>query len=161
MGDIVLIAFYILMIVTYIVIKKHMHLFDMIFCWLMALFLDDVYFMVVTLNYELILPSPQMWDMILRLVYQHVITPMIVVWAMLIWVTKHGWIVRLGSMIFYSLMLMSIKIFLHYLGVVQYASMWKLGWSYLESLLLIICTGITLLIFRAIMRKDGISYEPS
>ncbi|MDR6549872.1 hypothetical protein J2736_001055 [Paenibacillus qinlingensis] len=117
--------------------------------------------MIVSLNYSYIVPSLHYGDIFLRLVYQQIFTPMIVIWAMERWVSKHGLLYKLGTVIFYSLVLMLLKIWLHRLEIIQYSDMWKLEWSYLESLLLLSATGIGLLIFRAIMRKDGIPYESS
>ncbi|WP_310224144.1 hypothetical protein [Paenibacillus qinlingensis] len=123
--------------------------------------MNDAYFMIVSLNYSYIVPSLHYGDIFLRLVYQQIFTPMIVIWAMERWVSKHGLLYKLGTVIFYSLVLMLLKIWLHRLEIIQYSDMWKLEWSYLESLLLLSATGIGLLIFRAIMRKDGIPYESS
>ncbi len=159
MGNILLITWYILTIITFFVIKRRLQLFETIFCWLIVVFLHDVYFMIITLNYHLLIPSQRLPDIILRIVNQQIITPIFVIWAMDQCVKKRSLLHKLVYIIIFSIMLMVLKTCNHYLGIVQYSSQWKPSWSYLESILLLICIGIALMLYRTVMRKEGIPFE--
>lgn len=157
MGNILLITFYILTSITFFVTKKRMHLYEIIFCWLVVVLLHDYFFMIVTVNYKWVIPSPLLSDVFLRIGYQHIIAPIIVIFALEWWRLKRGLLHKLLSIVFFTIVFMALKRYLFYLGVVTYSSAWKEWWSYLETIMLFSITGITLVVFRWIMRKDGIA----
>lgn len=157
MGNILLVTFYILSSITYFVIKKRMHLYEIIFCWLIVVFAHDYYFMIITVNYKLLIPSQLLSEVFLRIGYQHILAPIIVLFALEWWRLKRGLLHKFLSIVFFTIVFMALKKYLAYLGVVTYSSAWKEWWSYLETLLLFSMTGITLVVFRWIMRKDGIA----
>jgi hypothetical protein len=157
MGDILLITFFILMTITYFVIKKRMHLFEIIFCWLVVVFVHNYYFMIITVNYKLLIPSPHLPDVFMRIGYQHIIAPIIVLLTLEWLRSKRGFIHKIFSVLFFLIVFMMLKKVMVELGIVVYSTSWHAWWSYLETLLLFCFSGITLIVFRCIMRKDGIS----
>ncbi|KRE59691.1 hypothetical protein ASL11_26065 [Paenibacillus sp. Soil750] len=161
MGNILLITFYILTIITFFVIKRKLQMFETIFCWLIVLLLHGVYFMIITLNYQLLIPSPRLPDIILRIIYQQVITPIIVIWAMEQLIKIRGLLYKTLSICMFSIFHMVLKFCMQNLGIVQYSEQWRVSWSCLESILLLICTGVALLLYRLVMRKEGIPFESS
>lgn len=159
MGKILLITFYILTIITFFVIKRRLQLFETIFCWLIVLLLHGVYFMIITLNYQLLIPSPRLSDIIFRIIYQQVITPIIVIWAIEQFVKIRGLLYKTLSIFIFSIFHVVLKFCMQNLGIVHYSEQWRVSWSYLESVLLLICTGLALLLYRLVMRKEGIPFE--
>ncbi|NOU64887.1 hypothetical protein GC096_12695 [Paenibacillus sp. LMG 31461] len=115
--------------------------------------------MIITLNYQLLIPSLRLPDIILRIVSQQVVTPIIVIVAMEQFVKTHGLLYKMLSIFIFSIFQMFLKFWMHSLGIVHYSEQWKVSWSYLESVLLLICTGLALLVYRLIMRKEGIPFE--
>jgi hypothetical protein len=159
MGNILLITFYVLTTITFFVIKRKLQLFETIFCWLIVLLLHGIYFMIITLNYQLVIPSPRLPDIILRIVYQQVITPIIVIWAIEQFIKIRGLLYKTLSIFIFSIFHMILKFCMHNLGIVQYSEQWRIYWSYWESILLLICTGLAILFYRMVMRKEGIPFE--
>lgn len=145
------------LIIFYSAAPKHLSVFQIIFSWMMIVFLDDAYFTIFSLNLKLIGISDRMDHLWLRVLSLYVLSPIVVIWTMDGMRLMRKW---LGKMLLFALgtaLLLGDDAALNFIGVWSFPSHWPYVIWLLRPLLLISLVFLFTSAFRQLLIKEGFS----
>lgn len=152
-------AAFILILIAFFAIKKRLHLFEIIFTWLVVAFVHDAYFMYISLNLKLAIPSTELPNVFIRVFYQQIITPVVVVWGLDGIIRAKGFLLKLVMFILPCLVLLGFKYVFYYFQIIKPALGWNYFYGSTEGAVLVLFTLICLYLYRIVLRKDGLLHE--
>ncbi|REE68803.1 hypothetical protein A8990_13669 [Paenibacillus taihuensis] len=152
-------AAFILILIGFFTVKKRLHLFEIIFTWLVVALVHDAYFMYISLNLKLAIPSLILPNVFIRVFYQQIITPVIVVWGLDGILRVRGFLLKLVLFVVPCAALFGFKYVFYYYQIVESAHGWHFLYASIEGAILVLFTLICLYLYRIVLRKDGLLHE--
>jgi hypothetical protein len=146
----------IILISFYVATPKILSSFEIMFSWMLAVFIDDAFFTVVSLNLEWIETSDQLNDLWLRVLSLYLLTPVITLWTIKGLRSARRW--QWKSILFIMGMgfILGVDIALAQIGVWSIpAWFYGLAWV-IKSIVLISLVSLSTWGFRKLLRRDGL-----
>ncbi|EPZ42367.1 hypothetical protein N007_15115 [Alicyclobacillus acidoterrestris ATCC 49025] len=141
----------IILIITFVVTKKHLHLFEIMFIWMCAMIIDHNVMTVVTLNLGMYQFTDSPSDYLALTLVRIVILPLLIVWYFDITSVKayQKWIWLPAGIA----VLIGVEYLSDVLGVFE-RTRWNLWWSVIEWFVVFVVLNYAWLWYRNMLRRE-------
>ncbi|WP_166244854.1 hypothetical protein [Paenibacillus turpanensis] len=136
---------------------KQLHPFQLIFSWMSAIFIDDAYFTLVSLNFEVISASERIDQLWLRVLCMYILTPMLVIWTMEGLSKVNTWFWKMFLFGIGAVLLLGVDAALNQVGVWAVPADWPAFAWISKPILLLFLVCLFALGFRHFLRREGLS----
>ncbi len=145
---------------AYLLGPKRLHPFQIAFAWVFVVFVDEIFFTLMLVNWKLFDVSERISDVFVRLVNLDVVTPIVLLVGLEASVRVSRLWVRTVIGIATAAVLIVIDVFLIRSDVIRTEGGFRWMMLYAEEAFLVVCSYIGLFLMSVFMRKDGIGYDP-
>lgn len=133
---------------------KNLHLFEIAFIWMLALFLYEVFISLVTMNLKFFQLSHKVSDTWMLAIQQVIINPILIIWCLGITVKVKANSKKLVVMITFSWILTGIELLANQLNMITYEKPWQSFYSFGIFLVIILTIAAAKLWYRGILQKE-------
>lgn len=152
----IVLAANLIFLIFFVGVPKKLHLFEILFCSMLTVFLQGTFMAIIILNYKTIQVNPHLFYVWSFVFNRFLLYPLLITWLMDLYLSVRS----LGSKITLTLIISSVMVGIEYISnwlkIIHLAPPWKVWWSYAEWLLLIFVLYLFLLWFRKILKKEMI-----
>lgn len=135
--------------------KKGLHLMEILFCWMTALFFYAHYVTVLSENLILLDTIDTRLDLVWSFfIFKIMFIPILVIWCIDLTLSTHGYWIRWFVFFMFILILTGAEYVAVWLQIFHYLIHWKLWWSMIAWTFLLFCVFFLLKWFRHILKKD-------
>jgi hypothetical protein len=143
-----------ILLIFYAVAPKRLHLFEILFCWMVFLFLHGTVMAHAMLNYKTIQLNPNIYLVWTFFFNRFLLMPLLIVWLMDLYSSIRSFIIKSILTVVFISFLVGIEFSSDRLQIIRHVENWRVWWSIIIWVSLILSVYILMRWFRNILKKE-------